>query len=345
MGVALRDLLEGEDISIKELSGKILVVDAYNNLYQYLSSIRQRDGSLLVDSNGNVTSHLIGLFSRATNLMQRGIKLAFVFDGEVPELKHEERERRKLIKIEAEMKYKEAKKKKDIEGMRKYASRTSRLTPEMVDDAKNLVRTLGLPVIDAPSEGEAQAAYIVSKGDAFAAVSQDYDSLLYGAERVIQNLTITAKKKKANTLTYESVNPRMLFLSKSLNTLGIDKEQLIILAILIGTDYNIGGIKGIGPKKALDLVKKYGSDFDNLFKDVKWDDYFPFPWTDVFYTIKKMKVTDEYELKWRDIDEKKLFDLLVKKHDFSEERVLGVIEKLNKYKGKRQQKGLGDFFQ
>jgi flap endonuclease-1 len=277
--------------------------------------------------------------------MQRGIKLAFVFDGEVPELKHEERERRKLIKIEAEMKYKEAKKKKDIEGMRKYASRTSRLTPEMVDDAKNLVRTLGLPVIDAPSEGEAQAAYIVSKGDAFAAVSQDYDSLLYGAERVIQNLTITAKKKKANTLTYESVNPRMLFLSKSLNTLGIDKEQLIILAILIGTDYNIGGIKGIGPKKALDLVKKYGSDFDNLFKDVKWDDYFPFPWTDVFYTIKKMKVTDEYELKWRDIDEKKLFDLLVKKHDFSEERVLGVIEKLNKYKGKRQQKGLGDFFQ
>jgi flap endonuclease-1 len=114
---------------------------------------------------------------------------------------------------------------------------------------------------------------------------------------------------------------------------------------LIGTDYNIGGIKGIGPKKALDLVKKYGSDFDNLFKDVKWDDYFPFPWTDVFYTIKKMKVTDEYELKWRDIDEKKLFDLLVKKHDFSEERVLGVIEKLNKYKGKRQQKGLGDFFQ
>ena len=343
MGVALKDLLEGEEISINDLKDKILVVDAYNNLYQYISSIRQRDGSLLVDSKGRVTSHLIGLFSRTTNLMQRGLKLAFVFDGVAPELKKEERVRRKNIKIEAQKKYNEAKKKKDVVAMKKYASRTSRLTSEMVEEAKKLINTLGLPVIDAPSEGEAQAAYMVSKGDAFAIVSQDYDSLLYGAEKVIQNLTITERKKKPNTLAYQIVKPRIICLSESLNKLGIDRGQLIILCILIGTDYNRGGIKGIGPKKALDLVKKYGSDFDELFKDIKWGDYFPFPWTDVFYTIKKMKVTDEYELKWEDINEKELFDLLVNEHEFGEERVKGVIEKLKKDKGKRQQKGLGEF--
>ena len=344
MGVSLKDLVDGEEISINDLKDKVLVVDAYNNLYQYISSIRQRDGSLLIDSKGEVTSHLVGLFSRVTNMMQKGIKLAFVFDGEVPELKKEERIRRKKIKIESQKKYNEAKEKKDIEAMKKYASRTSRLTPKMVEEAKKLVSALGLPVINAPSEGEAQAAYIVSKGDAFAIVSQDYDSLLYGAEKVIQNLTISERKKKPNTLTYQIVKPRIISLSGSLNRLGIDRDQLIVLAILVGTDYNIGGIKGIGPKKAWGLVKKYGSDFDDLFNDITWEDSFPFPWTDVFYTIKKMKVTDEYDLEWKEVDEKKLFNLLVKVHDFGGEKVKGVIEKLNKSKGKRQQKGLGDFF-
>ena len=148
---------------------------------------------------------------------------------------------------------------------------------------------------------------------------------------------------KTNSLTYQTVKPRILSLSESLNKLGIDKDQLIILSILIGTDYNLGGIKGIGPKKALELVRKYGSNFDSLFKGVNWDDYFPFPWTTVFYTIKKMKVTEEYSLEWTDINEKELLNLLVNEHDFSRERVMGVIKKLNKDKEKRQQKGIYDF--
>ena len=344
MGVALKDLLDGETITLNNLKGKILVVDAYNNLYQYISSIRQRDGSLLVDSKGKVTSHLVGMFSRATTMMGKGLKLAFVFDGESPKLKKEERTRRNIIKINAEKKYNEAKTKKDIDLMKKYASRTSRLTTEMVEESKRLANALGLPVIDAPSEGEAQAAYMVSKGDAFAIVSQDYDSLLYGADKVIQNLTISERKKKPNTLTYQTIKPRIISLEDTLNNLGIDMEQLIVLAILVGTDYNCGGIKGIGPKKALDLVKKHGSDFNELFKGCGWEDAFPFPWTDVFYTIKNMKVTDDYLLKWGDIDEKEIFNLLVTLHDFGEERVRGVIDKLNKNKGNRQQKGLGDFF-
>ncbi|MCK5107874.1 MAG: flap endonuclease-1 [Nanoarchaeota archaeon] len=344
MGVALKDLIQKQDLRINDLKDKILVVDAYNNLYQYITSIRQRDGSLLTDSKGRVTSHLVGLFSRTTKLMKKGIKLAFVFDGEPPEMKRKERERRKEIKIDAQKKYEKAAEQEDIEMMRKYASRTARLTEEMVSEAKELISALGLPVIQAPSEGEAQAAYMVNKGDAYAVISQDYDSFIYGATRVIQNLNLSGKKKSKSSLSYETIKPQMIIIGDVINELGIDQEQLIILSILVGTDYNHGGIKGIGPKTALKLVKQYGKDFDDLFKENKWAENFDFPWTDVFYTIKNMKMTNDYNLQWNPIDEEKLRKLLVEEHEFSELRVEGVINDFKKEKEQMQQKGLGDFF-
>lgn len=343
MGVALKDLVKKEEINIDQLKGKILVVDGYNNLYQYLSSIRQRDGSLLTDSKGNVTSHLVGLFSRTAKLMKKGLKLAFVFDGETPDLKKEERERRKNLKKQAHKKYKEAKEKKDLDNMKKYASRTSILDKGMVEEAKKLINAMGLPVVQAPAEGEAQAAHMVCRGDAFAVVSQDYDSLLYGAPRVVQDLNISGRKKKVNAMAYKRINPKMLVLGDVLNELGIDQEQLIILSILVGTDYNVGGIKGIGPKTAIKLVKEYGKDFDGLFSETGWSKNFDFPWTDVFYTIKKMDVTNDYSLKWRDVDEEEVRKILVGGHDFSEKRVEKTLKKISRGKEQRQQKGLGDF--
>ena len=178
MGVSLGELVEKRAIELDELSGKILVVDTYNLLYQFLSTIRLRDGALLTDSKGHVTSHLNGLFSRTSNLMQRGVRLVFVFDGEPPKLKIEERQRRKEQKQKAELQYREAVEMKNLEDMKKFAARTSRLTPEMVLEAEKLVHALGLPLVKAPSEGEAQAAYIVRAGDAYAEVSGDYDCLL-----------------------------------------------------------------------------------------------------------------------------------------------------------------------
>ena len=344
MGVAIKDLIVRKEINLDFLRNKILVVDTYNQLYQYLSSIRQMDGSLLTDSKGGVTSHLVGLFSRTTKLMKKGIKLAYVFDGDAPDLKIKERERRKEVKINAEKKYRDAVSKKDLKDMKKYASMTSRLTPEMVEEAKKLVEYLGLPVIQAPSEGEAQAAYMVKKGDAFAIVSQDYDSFIYGATKVIQNLTISVRRKRNRGASYSSVKPTLLTLSENLNKLGIDQEQLIVLCILVGTDYNIGGIKGIGPKTALKLVKEYKKDFDDIFKENKWGENFDFPWTDVYYAIKNMKVTDNYVLEWKEADKEKLISLLVDKHEFSLQRVEKTFGDLNKGKEKRQQKGLGDFF-
>ena len=344
MGVAITELLVKKEVDIDTLAGKILVVDTPMWLYQFITSIRQPDGSLLSDSKGNTTSHLIGLSSRVPKLMAKGMKLAFCFDGQVPDLKKKERERRKSLKIEAEEKYREAEKKKDISEMKKYAPRTARLTKDMIEEAKDLLEAFGVPVIDSPSEAEAQASNIVKNKDAFAVATNDADALLFGAPKVLRNLNLIGKRKKTSRLAYETINPELLDLADNLNHLGMDNDQLIALAMLVGTDYNIGGIKGIGPRNALKLVKKHKSDFDNLFKEVKWSDSFQFPWTDVFYLIKKMPVTNNYNLKWNNIDKEKILKLLVDNHDFSEERVNSTISKLFKETKKKQQKGLGDFF-
>lgn len=344
MGVAITELLIKKEIELNELSGKVLVVDGPLWLYQFISSIRGPDGSLLSDSKGNTTSQLVGLFSRVPSLMEKGIKLAFCFDGKVPELKKEERERRKELKIEAEKKYQEAVEKKDLVEMKKYAARTARLTKDMIDESKKLLEALGVPVIEAPSEAEAQASHITKKGDAFSVATSDCDVLMFGAPKLVRNLNIAGRRKKTSKLAYETIKPEMVDLAENLNNLGIDNDQLIALCILVGTDYNIGGIKGIGPKNALKLVKKYKSDFDSLFKEAKWDESFKFPWTDVFYLIKKIPTTDKYKLEWKGIDKDKIFKILVDNHDFSEERVNNTINRLMEEKEKNQQKGLSDFF-
>jgi flap endonuclease-1 len=341
MGIAFKDLIPGKEITIKKLDGKILVVDTYNLLYQFLSSIRSRDGSLLMDSKGHVTSHLVGLFSRVTNLMNQNLKLAFVFDGIAPDLKKKERERRKSLKVEAQKEYEKAKSEENIDMMKKFASRTSRLTSEMVDDAKKLIKLLGLPIIQAPSEGEAQVAYIAKKENCYA-VSQDYDSLLYAAPNLIRNLSILGKRKKSDRLSYVTVKPEVLNFAEVLNSLNLDNDQLIVVAMLIGTDYNNGGIKGIGPKNALNLVKKHGKDFDVLFKEVKWGKFFDFAWTDVFYLFKKMPIIDDYNLEWKSINTTELKEFLLD-HDFSEERINSTLEKLQKKEENKKQKSIFDF--
>ncbi|MBI2647509.1 flap endonuclease-1 [Candidatus Woesearchaeota archaeon] len=344
MGVALTELLLIKEIDLEFLRGRILVVDAPMWLYQFLSSIRQRDGTLLTDSKGNVTSHLMGLFTRISNLSQQNIKLAFVFDGEPPKLKYLTLEKRKEIKQEAEKKFEQAKEIADEELMKKYAARTSRLTDEMIDEAKKLIEAFGLPIVNAPSEAEAQAALIVKNEDAFAIATNDADALLFEAPKIVRNVNMVGKKKKTDKLAYETINPDLINLKENLKYIGINQEQLIALAMLIGTDYNNGGIKGIGPKTALKMVKKYGTNFEALFKEAKWSNFFDFSWQEVFDLIKNMPVNEQYKLKWTDLDEEKIIKLLCEKHDFSEDRVKGQIEVLVKEKQKKNQKGLSDFF-
>jgi len=343
MGTQIRCILKSNTISLNDLANKTLVIDSYNFLYQFLTTIRSRDGSLLMDSKGNITSHLVGLFSRTTRLMQNNIKLIFVFDGEPPKLKEIERERRKEIKIKAEKRYEKAAEEENIEEMKKYAARTSRITEDIIKESKKLISALGLPIIQAPSEGEAQAACIAKNEDADYCVSQDFDSLLFGCPRLVRNLSLIGKRKKSG-LSYETVSLEIINLSENLNNLGIDQNQLIALAMLVGTDYNIGGVKGIGPKNALRLVKKHGSNLDSLFEEVKWGDFFNYPWEEVYSLFKKMPVITNYSIEWKEPDRAEVIKLLVDEHDFAMERVKPVLDRLLKNKESKQQKGLGEFF-
>ena len=341
MGTKLRDIVEKKDISFKDLSGKKVVVDSFNILYQFLSSIRQKDGTPLMDSKGKVTSHLSGLFFRTAKMLEFDIKPIFVFDGKAPELKKKEKERRAELKEAAKKQYEIAKEREDMESMKKFAARTSVLSFEMINESKELLEAMGLPVIQAPSEGEAQAAHIVNRGDAFAEVSQDYDCLLYGVKRVVQNLTVSEKRKKPGTLSYVTVVPQIIELEENLKKLGINQEQLMILGILVGTDYNIGGIKGIGPKNALKLVKEYKNNYEKLFEDAKWSEYFDTEWKDIFNVIKRMPVTDDYKIEFKAIDVDKIKEILVERHEFSEERIDSALAKLKQRVKEKEQKGLG----
>jgi len=343
MGTQIKCLLKSNEISLNDLNNKTLVIDSYNLLYQFLTTIRSRDGSLLMDSKGNITSHLVGLFSRTTKLIQNNIKLIFVFDGKPPRLKEIERQRRKEIKIHAEKKYEKAVEEENIEEMKKYASRTTRLTEDIIKESKKLISALGLPVVQAPSEGEAQAAYLAKKKEADYCVSQDFDSLLFGSPILVRNLSLIGKRKKSG-LSYTNIKPELINLSENLNNLGIDQNQLIALAMLVGTDYNIGGIKGIGPKNALKLVKKYGSDFEGLFKDVKWNEFFSYPWKEVYDLFKNIPIEKGYLIEWKEPNKEEVIDLLVNEHDFAIERVKTVLDKLSKNKESKQQKDLGEFF-
>lgn len=340
MGVAITDLLVGKEIKVDDLKNKVLAVDAFNMLYQFITTIRMQDGTPLKDSKGRITSHLIGLFSRTTTLMSQGLKLVFVFDGKPPELKKKEQERRREMKAQALHKFKEAEQAENIEEMKKYAGRTAKLDSQMIQEAKDLLVALGIPVVQAPSEGEAQAAYMCKKGDAYAVISQDADSFLFGAPRVVKNLNLSGRRKKTSSLSYEKVPIELFRLDESLQEMGLTREQLIMLAILVGTDYNRQGIKGIGPKKALKLVKEKS---EEAFIDAKWSEEYPdLDWQELYDTFMKMPAIDDYELKWEPPSEEKLRKILVEEHEFSEERITSAMKKIDA--GASLQKGLGEFF-
>jgi flap endonuclease-1 len=320
MGVAISELLPKKEIKISDLSGKKFSVDASSIIYQFIASIRQPDGTPLMDQEGNITSHLMGLSTRIPNLMEQNLKLCFVFDGKPPRLKFKEKEIRETRKQIAEKKLEQAKREKDIESIAKYRKQTVRLTQDIIEQSKEFIEALGLPIIQAPSEAEAQAAFMAQNKDVYAVISQDADCLLYSAPRVIRNLTISQRRKVRGT--YIKVYPELIELKEVLSTLKINQDQLLALAILVGTDYNPGGVKGIGPKTALKLVQEHKS-FDEIFKNVEAD----FNWKEVYATFKNMPIIKNYQLKWKEPNIAKLSKILSNR-DFSEEKINKLIEKL-----------------
>lgn len=324
MGVQISSIVISREVELNELSGKRIAIDAPNMLYQFLSIIRDRmTGEPLRDREGRITSHLSGLFYRTIRIVEAGIRPVFVFDGKAPKFKRSTLERREDVKREAEKKMREALARG--EEALKYAQATAKLTAIMVEDSKKLLDYMGIPWVEAPSEGELQAAYLARKGDVFASASQDYDSLLAGTPRLVRNLSITGRRKLPNKEAWREIKPELIELDRILNGLGINRKQLVIIGILVGTDYNPGGIKGVGPKKALQLVRKEKT-LERVLKKVEWN--FDVMAEEIFDFFLNPPVSDEYELKWKEPNEEKLIKFMVDKHDFSLDRVSKGLEKL-----------------
>ncbi|MEK6792182.1 MAG: FEN1 family endonuclease, partial [Nanoarchaeota archaeon] len=202
MGLQIGDLVARKEVTFSELKGKTIAIDAFNVIYQFLTSVRQPDGTPLMDSSGSVTSHLSGLFYRNIALLSEGISLIYVFDGEYHVLKGKTHELRQAAKDVASEKYEEALDEGDIEGMGKYAKGFSKVDDKMISESKELLEAMGIAVVQAPGEGEMQAAELVKSGQAYAVGSQDYDAIVVGSPRLIQNLTLSRKRKTVSGFIY-----------------------------------------------------------------------------------------------------------------------------------------------
>jgi flap endonuclease-1 len=352
VGVDLGDVAVKRPADWAELSGRTVVVDAYNALYQFLATIRQADGTPLLDEQGRVTSHLNGLFNRTANLVGAGILPVYVFDGIPHALKRATIELRSQVKERARAAYEAALKAGDLATARSKAQQTSSLTGPMVQQAKRLLGLLGLPVVDAPSEGEAQASWMVQRGQAYAVASQDYDAILFGAPRLLRNLSVTGRRKLPGRSAWVEVQPEQIALAETLDALRLSREQLIDAALLIGTDYN-PGVGGIGPKTGLELVREHGS-LEALLE--KAETAQGAVWRKLrdgqdglgeFETVRNLflhpHVADVPAPVPGRLDEAGVRSMLVEDHRFNPERVESALAKYRVVKAQREQRSLGDW--
>ena len=327
MGLDLKTLCVREKTNLESFASKIVAIDAYNAIYQFLSIIRGPDGLPLTDYSGKITSHITGLFYRNINFLSLGIKPVYVFDGKPPSLKSAEIERRKKIKKEATIKYENAVSQGRYEEAKKYAQQTSILKDEMVEDSKRLLELFGIPFVNAPSEGEATAAHMTITGQAHVSASQDFDSLLFGAKKLVRNFTNSGKRKLPNRNTTIEVEPEIIDLAKTLDTLGITREQLVDIGILIGTDFNPDGFERIGPKTALKAIKQHGrlEEIPQIQEKLDQTDYKQI--REIFLNPKVANVPD---LKFGNVDYQGMTNYLTNERNFSIERVGASLNRLKK---------------
>lgn len=323
-------------LNLEKLKGKTIAVDAHNVLHQFLALLRTPLGTPLTDSQGRITSHLVGLASRSTRFSaDYDVWPIYVFDGRHPPLKRREVERRREARLKAEREYLSALSEGDYSKAFSKAVRTGRLSKEMVEDAKRLLTLLGIPWVQAPSEGEAQAAYIVVNGDAWTVNSRDYDSLLFGAPRLVRYVTIQGEKYLSSKGIAKRLKPEFIDLKEFLSGLKLKREQLIDVAILIGTDFN-EGIRGIGPKKAVRLIKEHGS-LQELPLELR--EHLPKNYKEIRDIYLNPMVTEDYEVKWSPPDEEGLRNFLCYERDFSPMRVQIFISRMKRALGRRRLEG------
>jgi len=332
LGVNLTPIVEKRAVTLDDLRGRSFAVDGFVVLHQFLALIRARDGTPLADAKGRTTSHLVGLVFRTTRLIaDYGMRLIFVFDGRPPQLKRVEVEKRREIREKFEQEYKEAVAAGDYKAAMSKAVMTGRLTSEGIADAKRLLDLLGIPWVQAPSEGEAQAAYMAARGDVWASNSQDYDSLLFGCPRLVRYITIQGEEWLPSKGRARKLQPEIIELGAMLGALEINRDQLIDIGILIGTDFN-PGVRGVGPKTALKLIRKHGS-LEELPPKIREQ---VTPDADAIRSLYlNPPATDKYTLDEKPVQEEELVRFLCDERSFSRERVETVIQRMRKARGQR----------
>ncbi len=324
MGVKIGSLIPAREVELDDLAGRVIGIDGYNTVYQFLARIRRKfTGEPLRDKKGRVTSHLSGILYRVSNFVEAGIKPVFVWDGMPPRFKKWTIRARRAVREEAMKRWIKALEKGE-EGM-VYAQASSKLTPKMVEESIQLLDYMGVPSVRAPSEGEAQLAMMAMEGDIWAGASQDWDSLLFGSPRLARNLSITGRRRLPRKDVYVEVKPEVIELERTLNNLGITREQLITIGILIGTDYN-PSVKGVGPKTALRLVKEYKT-LDRVLANIKWEGDVNIE--EVFNFFLTPPATKAYEIKWKEPKADGVIGFLCGEHNFSEERVRKALGKIS----------------
>ena len=334
MGLDLKSLLIREKTKLESFGNKIVAIDAYNAIYQFLAIIRGPEGLHLTDSNGRVTSHLTGLFYRNINFLSLGIKPVYVFDGKPPSMKSAEIEHRKQIKKDATIKYERAVSEGKMDDARKYAQQTTSMKDGMVDDSKKLLELFGIPYIQAPSEGEATAALLTQTGHADIAASQDFDSILFGAKKLVRNFTNSGRRKLPNRNTYIEVEPEVIDYKKNLEELGITGEQLIDVGILIGTDFNPDGFERVGPKTAIKMIREHGKleDIPQIREKLEVIDYNAI--RKIFLKPETAKVD---KIEFSEIRFDAITDYLSNERSFSRDRVESSLKRLKKSLEKKSQ--------
>ncbi len=339
MGTAIGDLIERENIDLEDLAGKTIAVDAHNILYQFLTTIRGPDGKPLMDAQNMVTSHLAGLLYRSSNWVEAGMKPIFVFDGKPHPLKQATLQKRREIRTHAKEEMDKALEVGDIEKARLMGSRAVSLDKEMIEEAQTAMAVLGFPIIQGKQEGEAQATYLVQQRLAYAAGTQDYDTLLFGCPQIIRNIGVTGKRKLPYRNAYVDVHMELIELHKELARLQISREQLIWMGMLIGTDFN-EKIPNIGPKKALKAVqgkKKFSEVVEGLKMKVEYD------WKEVEELFVHPAVHEIETIPSAKLDREKVIAFYVDKHGFDLTRVTNALNKFEKKPADEKQKTLGSW--
>ncbi|KAK0181625.1 hypothetical protein PV327_003895 [Microctonus hyperodae] len=322
---------------LKHYFGRKIAIDASMSLYQFLIAVRS-EGAQLTSADGETTSHLMGTFYRTIRLVENGVKPIYVFDGKPPNLKSGELEKRTVKREEAQKALEAAEEAGNVEDVEKFNRRLVKVTTHHADEARQLLTLMGIPYINAPCEAEAQCAAMVKAGKVFATATEDMDALTFGSNILLRRLTFSeARKMPVQEIHFDRV----------LTDMGLSKDEFIDLCILLGCDYT-GTIKGIGPKRAIDLIKTHHS-LEEILKHLDTKKYTPpedwnYKEARALFIEPEVMNPDEIDLKWNEPDEEGLVQYLCGDKQFSEERIRNGVKKLKKARNTSTQGRLDSFF-